>query len=537
MPYEELNDILVRKEGEALEFKRAENRFAYEDLERYLCALANAGGGMIVFGVSDRRPRAILGTKAFPQPEQVRMKLRDRLRIAVDFDLWNEGMPTRVLAFRAAARPVGAPVQIDGVAWWRDGESLVPMPQEILRSIYAESDHDFSAEAVTGAAFGDLDCAAMEAFRAAWTRKSGDRRITSLPLRRLLEDCGAIHADGGVSVAALVLFGTARSISRLLPQSEICFEYKLRHSAGPADDVILFRDAFFNVRDALWNRINLRNEKAHWQEGLFVWDVPAFNERAVREAVLNAVCHRDYRSQGSVFVRQFPDEIRIESPGGLPAGVTPENILRRQHSRNRLIAELLQRAGLVERSGQGMDVIYEQCIKESKALPSFEGTDAWQVVFTLRTAVLDKAALRFFSTVGEETLATFSTEEFLAARAVMDGRKIPAELLPAARHLADLGILEHRGRMKWVMSRRYYASIGKSGEHTRLTGLDRETNKELLLKHIRDCGEEGAKMATLSQVLPFLNHDQILRLLWSLRDERRIQMLGKRKYARWILTQ
>ncbi len=63
------------------------------------------------------------------------MKLRDRLRIAVDFDLWNEGMPTRVLAFRAAARPVGAPVQIDGVAWWRDGESLVPMPQEILRSI------------------------------------------------------------------------------------------------------------------------------------------------------------------------------------------------------------------------------------------------------------------------------------------------------------------------------------------------------------------------------------------------------------------
>ena len=101
---------------------------------------------MIVFGVSDTRPRTIVGTKAFPQPEQTRLKLRDRLHIAVDFDLWNEGRTDRVLAFRAAARPVGTPVQLDGVAWWRDGESLVPMPQDVLCSIYAESDRDCGEE-------------------------------------------------------------------------------------------------------------------------------------------------------------------------------------------------------------------------------------------------------------------------------------------------------------------------------------------------------------------------------------------------------
>lgn len=537
MTYDDLKELLIGKEGENLEFKRAENRFSYEDLERYLCALANAGGCKIVFGVSDVRPRVIVGTKAFPQPEQTRLKLRDRLRISIDFDLWNEGHEDRVLVFQAAARPVGVPVQVDGVAWWRDGESLVPMPQDVQRSIYAESDRDYSAEAVAGATFGDLDASALDAFRAAWARKSGDSRIGSTPLRRLLEDCGAILPDGGVTVAAMVLFGSARSLARLLPQSEICFEYKLRRSAGPADDVVLFRDAFFNVHDALWKRINLRNEKAHWQEGLFIWDVSAFNERAVREAILNAVCHRDYRSQGSVFVRQFPDEIRIESPGGLPAGITPENILRRQHSRNRLIAELLQRTGLVERSGQGMDIIYEQCIKESKALPSFDGTDAWQVVFTLRTAILDKAALRFFSAIGDETLASFSTDDFLAARCVMDGRRIPAELLPAVRNLTDIGILEHRGRMKWVMSRRYYASVGKSGEHTRRAGLDRETNKELLLKHIRDCGEAGAKMATLSQVLPFLSIYQIQQILFEMRKDNRIRMTGSRSTSRWRLPE
>ena len=76
------------------------------------------------------------------------------------------------------------------------------------------------------------------------------------------------------------------------------------------------------------------------------------NERVVREALLNAVAHRNYQMQGYVLVRQYPETLNIESPGGFPYGVTPDTILDCSLPRNRLIAEIFECVGLVERAGQ-----------------------------------------------------------------------------------------------------------------------------------------------------------------------------------------
>src|SRR5450759_4337273 len=111
--------------------------------------------------------------------------------------------------------------------------------------------------------------------------------------------------------------------------------------------------------------------------------VATFNEVVIREAILNAVSHRDYRLGGSVFIRQFARRIEIVSPGGFPPGITPENILFRQAPRNRRVAEVLAKCGLVERSGQGMNRIVENAIRESKRQPDFSGTDEYQVSLKL----------------------------------------------------------------------------------------------------------------------------------------------------------
>ena len=177
---------------------------------------------------------------------------------------------------------------------------------------------------------------------------------------------------------------------------------------GPAADRHEFRQGFLTVLDEIWRLINQRNDLQHFQQGFFIWDVPTFNERVVREAVLNAVSHRDYRHGGSVFVRQYPRRIEIVSPGGFPPGITPDNILRQQNPRNRRIAEVL----------------------------------------------------------------------------------------------------------------------GKCG-------LDRETNKELLLKHIRDNRKEGSQLRELRQVLPALSRDQVQSLLRGLKSEGRIYKVGATRAARW----
>ena len=154
-----------------------------------------------------------------------------------------------------------------------------------------------------------------------------------------------------VSVAALVLFGNAAAIRELLPSAECVFEYRAKGSSGAADERISYREAFFSFYDKLWDRINVRNTKQHYQDGLFVMDIPLFNERVVREALLNAVAHRNYQMQGYVLVRQYPETLNIESPGGFPYGVTSDTILDCSLPRNRLIAEIFECAGLVRDAG------------------------------------------------------------------------------------------------------------------------------------------------------------------------------------------
>src|SRR5262249_57156941 len=128
-------------------------------------------------------------------------------------------------------------------------------------------------------------------------------------------------------------------------------------------------------------------DRQHYQDGLVMHPLPTFSESAIREALLNAVSHRDYRHPGSVFVRQYPRRIEIDSPGGFPPGITPENILDRQQPRNRPIAETFFRCGIVERAGQGADRIVESCIHNGQALPDYRRSDSYQVTLTLDRAL------------------------------------------------------------------------------------------------------------------------------------------------------
>lgn len=239
----------------------------------------------------------------------------------LDFQILNDPEGRRVLMFSVASRPMGLPVQVDGVAWWYEGDSLIPMPENVRRRIYEETGIDFSGSICTKAKFSDLDETAINAFREKWIGKSGNKRYANMSAEQLLHDCEAI-TDEGITYAALILFGKKEALGRLLPQSEIIFEYRSSNVSGPANQREEFRVGFFACFNRLWELVNLRNDIQHYQEGFFIFDIPTFNESVVREAILNAVSHRNYQLAGSVFIRQFPDRLVIESPGGLPNGIS-----------------------------------------------------------------------------------------------------------------------------------------------------------------------------------------------------------------------
>ena len=265
-----------------------------------------------------------------------------------------------------------------------------------------------------------------------------------------------------------------------------------------------------------------------------MYDIPTFNESVVREAILNAVSHRNYQMAGSVFIRQYQEKLIVESPGGLPHGISLDNILDLQVPRNRRIAEILALCGLVERSGQGMNIIYETSIKEATQLPDFSGTDDNFVSLKLSGLVLDKKMLSLINKIGNERLDSLTTTDFLVINALYYEKPLNNNMRLRLKHLIEMGIVEHVSRNKYVLARSLYSAAGKQGIHTRRVGLDRETNKELLLKHIHDKGDEGAPFKELQQVLPGHNRGQIQVLLRELRKNGRTHCVGNTSAARWF---
>jgi ATP-dependent DNA helicase RecG len=527
---EQLETWMRTRENERLEFKEAKNNFDFEKLVKYCCAIANERGGKIILGVSDRMPRRVVGTSAFENLERTKAGITERLHIRVDADEISHPSG-RVIVFSLPSRPIGMPLQYEGAYWMRSGQDLVAMTPDQLKRIFDEAVPDFSAEVLPGASLQDLEPSAIQEFRRRWQRKSGNDALLGLSDEQLLRDAELINPEG-VTRAALVLLGTWQGVRRLLPQAEVIFEYRSDEGNIPSQERLEWTQGFLSFHDQLWEAVNKRNNRQSYQDGLFRYEIPTFNEQAVREAMLNAVSHRDYRRSGSVFVRQYPYRLTVVSPGGFPTGITLENILTRQEPVNRRIAQALQRCGLIERAGQGMDLIFTTLIRESKPQPDFTDTDDYQVSITFHGEVQNPSFVRFLEKVGQERLRSFSTQDFLVLDAISRERKLTGELLGRAALLREEGIVEKIGR-RYILSRDYYDFVGQRGVYTRKRGLDSETNRQLLLKHIADNAVNGSPLRELQQVLPHLSGDSVQRLVRDLKQEGKIYKKGRTRGARW----
>jgi len=531
---EQIDLWLTAREDEHTEFKEARTSFPFDELVRYVAALANEKGGYLVLGISPKLPRKVVDSQAFRNLQDTVHGVLQRINLRVEAEeVQHPG--GRVVVFEVPPRPVGTPLEVGGTYWMRAGGSVTGMTPDKLKRIFDEAIPDYSAVVCPEASMDALDPGALDRFRSLWQEKSGNEALAELSPAQLLEDAGLL-VNGGVTVAALVLLGTKKALARNLPQVEVIFEYRSDEQPGPANQRVEFRQGFLSFFDDLWNLINLRNDLQHYQEGFLIHDIPTFDERVCREAILNAVSHRDYRSGGIVFVRQFPRHLVIESPGGFPDGITADNMLFRQQARNSLLADSLARCGFVERAGQGADLMFRRCIEQGKPRPDFTNTDAYWVFLTLHGNVSDPQFVRFLEQVARKRGASFGIRDLMILSLVHEGESVPPDLQKEVGHLLDHGVIERVGRKRLALSRKFYRFLRKPGEYTRRRGLDHETNKELLLRHVRDSSPDGACMEELLQVLPALTRPQVKYLMQELRRDNRVRLVGVTRAARWLPT-
>ena len=236
---DELYSLMKRRESANLEFKEAKNGYDSDKLTKYCCALANEGGGKIILGVTDKISRAVVGSQACRNLEKAKSDLITRLHLRIEAEECTVD-EKRVVFITIPPRPIGVPLQYQGIYWMRRGEELVSMTPDMLKRIFNEAEPDFSALICPHAKLLDLDEKAIQIFRDMWMRKTGNHNLKKLSNKQLLKDIGAIEGNK-ITYAAIILFGNPKAVKKHLAQAEVIFEYRSSEVTGPAQHRMEYR--------------------------------------------------------------------------------------------------------------------------------------------------------------------------------------------------------------------------------------------------------------------------------------------------------
>lgn len=522
-------------ESEVLEFKEAKSNFDSRDRSAYCAAIANEGGGKLLLGITN--DRKIVGTSVYSGtintiPNKIFQDIG--ISISVEEVFHPNG---RVVIFDIPHEP-GKRIKLNGGKYTypvRRGESLGEMNDIETRAILNEVYPDFSTRIIPEISLDDLDPVAVENFRRKRSEKIGNLRVGTDSLERVLSDSGLL-IGGQCTFACLILLGKAEKIRQFAPQAEVVFEWRTNAKQIHHDARTTWCGPYFSIYDEIWNAINSRNLRMPFQEGFIQREVFAFDEKVCREAVNNAIAHRDYSiTTASVFIRASVETFSVTSPGGFLPGITPKNVLMRTQWRNRLIADALEHTQLVERSGQGIDDIFEISIRQGKGFPDFNGTDAHWVQINIPAIVQDAGFIRFLEKLANEKQIVFSLEEIIELEGLRETRMIGD--LKYREKFLKLGIIEKIGKTsgtKYMLSHRYYEHREKLGEYTRIKGTTREYKKRLILEHIKREGD--GQFSEFIDIFPELTRSDLHNILQELKNDGRVSFSGSKKYGTWKLT-
>jgi len=373
-----------------------------DDLADEIAAMANSGGGMLVLGVRDQQ-REILG---IPSGHTATVE-RFIIELSSDSIKPPVGLQTHFLELSDSAGNMRAVLQVEipqssfvhespGGYFYRQGSHKRKLPPAALARLMQQRRGAgliaFDEAPVPGTGAADLDEAL---YRPLLRSSSGDLLRDLHKLRLLAKDEGGEDR----ATAAGVLMGASKP-ERWFPNALIeavryrgnrrdsNYQLDARTITGPLNEQVLQALSFAR------RNMSVAARKAPARE-----EIPQYSARALFEAIVNAVTHRDYSIHGAkIRMFLFADRLELYSPGNLPNTLTVENIAMRQFTRNQLIASLLswcpvgdaagdvRRRYFLERRGEGVPIIMEESRALSGHEPRYRLIDDAELLLTVRAA-------------------------------------------------------------------------------------------------------------------------------------------------------
>lgn len=544
----EIEMLIQQGESMTVEFKSDLRCLPDRDLVATVVSLANTEGGNLLLGVEDDGTvtglhanhlqvsgiPSLIANKTNPPlsvwAERIELAGKPIAHIAVP--------NSRQLVSTSDGLLVRRRLKLDGTP-----EAVPFYPHEFIQRQSSMGLVDPSSMVLEDIDAYQLDPLQRLRLRNAIKKYGGEQSLLALAddeLDGALGLCREVNSARRPTIAGLLLLGTEELLRTNLPSYEVAFQ--VLHGTDVRVNEF-FRKPLLETFEEMELLFKARVEEEEIQVGLFRVPVPNYDRRAFREAFVNALVHRDFSRLGAVHVKITEDGLSISNPGGFVEGVTLDNLLVADpRSRNPQLADVIKRIGLAERTGRGIDRIFEGMLRYGRPAPDYSMSDEFTVSVQMVSAAPD---LDFLEMVveQEDKLGAMPIDSLIILSRLREERRLmTADLAPSVQKpeahvratlekLLETGLLDSHGTGRgrtYTLSAALYRQAGKKSEYIRQAGFAPIQQEQMVLRFIEKHGSiKRADVMDLCRVTP----DQAYKLLSRLKKRGEIVQVGERKGA------
>ena len=545
--------IIPMKEDLTTEFKSDKKRYPDNLLIEELVGMANTKGGELYLGVEDNGEitgihkvhEDINGLKALVANMTVpSLSVRAEILYEDGKKVLKIEIPmSRSIIATTSGKLLKRRLKIDG-----SPENVPMYPYEINTRLSELSLLDFSGQILSGAKIEDLDPNERIRLKKIIELRHGDSLLLELEDEELDKALQLVKEENGQlfpTVTGMLLIGKEKRLIELMPTAKSVFQV--------LDGTIVRKNEEFSkplleTFEIFEENFKVWNPETEIENGLFRIPVPEFSYNAFREALVNAFCHRDYSMLGSVRLAITDEGMIISSPGGIIDGVNLKNLLTVEpHGRNQTLANALKRIGLAERTGRGIDRIFEGSIIYGRPWPDYSESTTTIVKVFIQRAKPNIPFLRMIYEAGRRNGKSLSINSLLILSLIEFERKVTLQgiiqkinltetrIKANINKLIEEGLIEEIGSRKnkeYILSKSVYMENNNSIGYVRQSGIDAIRHEEMVLKLVKE-SDNGVRREEVSELLN-VSKDKAYLVLKKLVENNKIELIGKGRGAKYF---
>ena len=549
--------MIPKNETLTVEFKSDLKRYSDRELVEEIVGMANTEGGVLYLGVEDNgQPTGVhenhkdpIGLAAMIANMTVpSISVRAEIIRENDTDIMKIEIPiSRTVAATSAGKTLRRRLNAEG-----NPENVPMYPYEIPSRLSELSLLDYSAQPLSGASQDDLDPNERIRLRKIIQNRQGGEKnllqLTDEELDRALRLTTEKEGKLMPTVTGMLMIGKEERLRVLMPTVRTDFQV-LEGTTVRMNETMF--GPLLDVFERIETYVNAWNPEREMEYGLFRLPIPEFDRNAFREGLVNAFCHRDYTMLGSVRVLIDDEGLTISSPGGFIDGVNLKNLLTVEpHGRNQVLADALKRVGLAEKTGRGIDRIYEGSIIYGRPWPDFSETTSRCVKLYIQRAKPDITFTKMIVDEQNRLGRAFSIYPLMILSALKNERRATVERLAeitnlseariraSIENLVERGLIEAVGNGKnraYILGAKVYHESDETVAYVRQTGIDKVRYPELILKLAKQQGGFVTK-ANASDLLN-ISERQAYTLLAKLVKAGELEKVCNGKYAKYRIKE